>query len=90
MRYADGSEIQPGDVVQIDARYRGTVVASMDLGQYLPGQEQWAYLKEGIMVDTDFAGPVHYTADATDELVLIQRSPSPNSSLDTDAPRRST
>ncbi|WP_426341350.1 hypothetical protein ACN9MZ_06175 [Pseudoduganella sp. S-14] len=74
MQYADGSEIKPGDVIQIDSRYRGTVVASMDLGEYLPGQESWSYLKEGIMVDTDFGGLVHYTRNATDDLVLIKRA----------------
>ena len=84
MQYTDGNEIKPGDLVQIECRYRGTVIASMDLGEYLPGQEQWAYLKEGIMVDTDFAGLVHYTTDATDDLVLLQRPGSPNSTLHTD------
>jgi hypothetical protein len=84
MKYADGNEIKPGDVVKIDTRYCGTVVASMDLGEYLPGHEQWAYLEEGIMVDTDFAGLVHYTSDATDELVFLKHPDSPNSSLYTD------
>jgi hypothetical protein len=84
MRYADGNEIKPGDVVQIDSRYRGTVIASMDLGEYLPGHEQWAYLKEGVMVDTDFAGLVHYTPDATDDLVLLKRPGSSNSTLHID------
>lgn len=83
MKYADGNEIRAGDVVQIDSRYRGRVIASMDQNEYLPGHEQWSYLKEGIMVDTDFAGLVHYTADATDELILLQRPSSPNSTLHT-------
>jgi hypothetical protein len=83
MRYANGDEIKPGDVVQSDTRYRGTVVASMDLGEYLSGQEQWMYLKEGIMVNTDFAGLVHYQSDATDELALLERPSAPNSSLHT-------
>lgn len=78
MRYEDGTEILPGDIVRIDSQYRGTVVASMDLGQYLVGQEQWSYLGRGIMVDTDFGGLVHYTADATDDLVLIDRPNNPS------------
>jgi hypothetical protein len=73
MKYADGTEIEPGDVVQIDGAYRGVVVASMDTGKYLPGQEGWGYLGQGIMVDTDFGGLVHYTTEATDELVLFDR-----------------
>jgi hypothetical protein len=73
MRYADGQTIEPGDIVQIDGQYRGRVVASMDTNSYLPGEEYWGHLSEGIMVDTDFAGLVHYTTDATDELVLLER-----------------
>lgn len=79
MRYANGNEIKLGDVVKIDGRYSGTVVASMDHGEYFPGQEEWAYLKEGIMVDTDFAGLVHYTKDAADDLVLVRRADFPHS-----------
>jgi hypothetical protein len=45
----------------------------MDTGRYLPEGEGWAYLKKGIMVDTDFAGLVHYTAETTDEFVLLER-----------------
>ena len=74
MRYPDGAEVRPGDVVEIDLNYRGVVVACMDSHAYLPGQESWAYLREGIMVDTDFGGLVHFTADATDQLKLIRRS----------------
>ncbi|MGR4877810.1 hypothetical protein [Pseudoxanthomonas sp. LARHCG66] len=73
MKYADGTDIKPGDVVQIDTQYRGRVIASMDTGEYLPGQDGWAYLGTGIMVDTDFGGLVHYTAETADDLVLMQR-----------------
>jgi hypothetical protein len=73
MKYADGREIEPGDIVQIDVVHRGTVMASMDTDRYLPGWQDWAYLKEGIMVDTSFGGLVHYTDGASDELVLISR-----------------
>lgn len=73
MKYADGSEIQPGDIIQIDSVYRGKVIASMDTGRYLPEGEGWAYLEKGIMVDTDFAGLVHYTAETADEFVLLER-----------------
>ena len=73
MKYEDGSDIEPGDVVQIDRIYQGRVLAAMDTGRYLLGQEQWEYLGQGIMVDTDFAGLVHYTSEATDDLVLLER-----------------
>lgn len=74
MRYENGSVIQPGDIVEIDGKYSGQVVASMDTSQYLPGEEAWAYLAEGIMVMTNFAGLVHYTSQATDRLVLKARN----------------
>jgi hypothetical protein len=73
MKYADGTDIKPGDVIQIDVKYRGQVIASMDTSEYLPGEDRWAYLVVGIMVDTDFGGLVHYTAETADDFVLIQR-----------------
>jgi hypothetical protein len=48
----------------------------MDTGEYLLGQEVWAGLSIGIMVDTDFGGLVHYTDAATDFLELLARSDS--------------
>lgn len=60
--------------MRIDAKYQGRVLASMDTGKYLPGHEGWAYLGEGIMVDTDFAGLVHYKDDGNeDALELVLR-----------------
>ena len=73
MTYPDGTTIRPGDVVSIDSKYRGRVVASMDTNEYLSGQDSWAYLSNGIMVDTDFAGLVHYTSEASMSLSLIER-----------------
>jgi hypothetical protein len=73
VHYSDGTTIEPGDIVRIDHDYRGTVVASMDTQRYLPGHEYWSHLPEGIVVDTDFAGLVHYTTDASDPLELIER-----------------
>ena len=73
MLYPDGMKILAGDLVAIDGQYRGTVVASIDAGSYLPGEESWAYLGSGVMVRTNFAGLVHYTTQAHDELVLLER-----------------
>ena len=73
MKYRDGFDIEPGDIIQIAAKYRGKVIASMDTGRYLPGQEGWAYLGEGIMVDTDFGGLVHYTVETAEDFTLIER-----------------
>ncbi len=74
MRYSDDNEALVGDIIQIDLACRGIVVACMDRGDYLPTYEGWACLREGIMVDTDFGGLVHYTSAAADELVLLERA----------------
>jgi len=74
MKYPDGTEMKPGDVVQIDVQYRGRVIASMDTGEYLPGQEHWSYLAAGVMIDTDYGGLVHYTSETADEFVLVSRT----------------
>ena len=73
MKYADGADIKPGDIMQIDGQYRGRVIASMDTSEYLPGEGSWAYLGVGIMVDTDFAGLVHYTTETAENFVLVER-----------------
>ena len=75
MKFPDGTDIEPGDLIQIDTKYRGRVIASMDTGRYLPGEEGWSYLKVGIMVDTDFGGLVHYTTDTADAFLLIEHAP---------------
>jgi hypothetical protein len=73
MKFSDGRDIEPGDLIQIGEKYRGRVIASMDTSKYLTGEEGWSYLAEGIMVDTDFAGLVHYTSENADDFVLIHR-----------------
>lgn len=73
MKYPDGTDIRPGDVIQIDGDYRGLVIASMDTSEYLQGEDAWAYLGTGIMVNTNFAGLVHYTTETAECFVLIER-----------------
>ena len=73
MKYKDGQRVLAGDVVEIDGRYHGVVIAAIDEGSYLPGGEDWEYLGNGAMIDTDFAGLVHYSAD-DEELVLVRRA----------------
>jgi hypothetical protein len=78
VRYADNNEPLLGDLLQIDLRYRGVVVACIDAGRYAPGYKAFAYLGDGLMVDTDFAGLVHYTQSSIkdDNLRLLRRAPS--------------
>ncbi len=78
MNYADGQEVMVGDTISIDTNYRGVVVACMDRGEYSPEYpaEQWSGLKEGVMVETDFAGLVHYTQSFVMDLALVARADS--------------
>ncbi len=75
MNYFDGALIEPGDVVLLDGINRGRVVASIDTARHLPEHDGWAYLGESIMVDTDFAGLVHYTSQTIGTIALLQRPP---------------
>ena len=59
VNYLDGTLIEPGDLVLLDGVDRGRVVASIDTARHLPEHGGWAYLGQGIMVDTEFAGMVH-------------------------------
>ena len=72
MNYLDGTLIEPGDVVLLDGKDRGRVVASIDTGRFLPEHGGWGYLGEGIMVDTDFAGLVHYTSQTIGAVALLE------------------
>jgi hypothetical protein len=40
----------------------------MDSGTCLPGFDDWQCLGEGILVDTEFAGLVHYTATTSEDI----------------------
>lgn len=75
MKYSDGSEAHVGDVVVIDGKHKGTVVASIDTNEYTAEhpKEQWAYLGRGVMIDTDFGGLVHYSDTSQEHIVLKQR-----------------
>ena len=68
MKHADGTDLQLGGDVRIDGRFRGRVVACMNLGACLPEFESWQYLGEGILVDTGFDGLVRYTETARDDI----------------------
>jgi hypothetical protein len=75
VRYADGNEALLGDIVAIDEKYRGVVVANIDGNQYAdahPGA-QWSYLGKGILVETDFGGLVHYEDGKNEHMVLVKR-----------------
>jgi hypothetical protein len=62
MKYPDGSEVRLGDLVELWEGNNGTVVCSIDTGEYsgeFP-KEQWEYLGSGVLVLSDNAGLIHY------------------------------
>ena len=73
MTYTDGQAMLAGDEVLISGRYRGTVIAAIDHGSYLPGQEAWASLGCGTVIDTDFGGLVHYPDGSHEYFERIRR-----------------
>lgn len=76
MKYVQGEEGMLGDIVSIDGNYRGVVVACLDRSEYSEQapESEWRYLSDGIIVDTDFGGLVHYRSSDDDRLELIERA----------------
>jgi hypothetical protein len=76
MRYADGNDAKIGDVVAIDDQYQGVVVASIDSDEYSAQypKEDWAFLQKGVLIDTNFAGLVHYSESSDEHMVLLRRA----------------
>ncbi len=76
MFYSDSNEARVGDTIAIDEKYSGVVVAVIDTNEFSENYpvEQWAYLREGILVDTDFGGLVHYQSTEHEKILLISRA----------------
>lgn len=74
MKYTCGAEVRVGDKVKLWDCCFGTVVASIDLNEYshqFP-ENEWAYLKSGVLINSDKGGVIHYTENDED-LELIER-----------------
>lgn len=76
MRYITGEVARVGDAVSELDGLRGTVVCSIDTAEYSVSypKAQWSYLKEGIMIEFDQIGLVHYVDPAG--LIFIDRGSS--------------
>ena len=74
MRYHDGKPIHVGDVVTIDVRHEGTVVACIEDGIFLHPhtREQWTHLHDGVLIDTGFGEVVHYADEGALEAAQVR------------------
>ena len=74
MNYSDGKKVQVGDEVELWSGKFGRVVCSIDDGVYTSdySEEDWAYLKAGVMVKMDNGELMHYSMEEPG-LKLIQR-----------------
>jgi hypothetical protein len=78
MKYPDGRHIALGDRIQLWKGQTGTVVCSIDTGEFMKEypKAEWEYLKSGILVKTDAGELFHYTeADEDFELVGSNAKP---------------
>jgi hypothetical protein len=62
MRYPDGGEVRLGDRITLWDGNEGTVVCSIDTGEYSLSypKEHWDYLGSGVLVLSEKAGLIHY------------------------------
>jgi hypothetical protein len=74
MKYPDGQDAKLGDKVTLNQGAPGIVVCSIDTGEYSAScpEEEWSYLKQGIIVDFPSYGLIHYTEPDAD-LRLVAR-----------------
>jgi hypothetical protein len=67
MRYPDGQEVKLGDKVALENDQQGTVVCSIDRGEYSASypRTQWGYLGAGVLIEFPSYGLVHYKEPET-------------------------
>lgn len=74
MNYPDGSKVMIGDRLKLWEDCYGTVVCSIDDGQYTAEypEEHWSYLRSGVLIDSNKTGLIHYT-ELEDSFELVER-----------------
>jgi hypothetical protein len=72
MKYPLGETVKTGDTVDVGNGLTGVVVAVIDPPSYSVGYpaSEWAYLTNGVLVETGEAGLVH-VSEADSDFVLI-------------------
>lgn len=74
MKYPNGDQIKVGDILQLWEGCEGIVVCSIEDSVYSSEftENDWAYLKEGILIKSDSAGIIHYT-EPEESFKLLKR-----------------
>jgi hypothetical protein len=72
MKYPDGQDISVGDRVKLSSGQMGTVVCSIDSGEFTKAfpKSDWEHLKSGIIIEADNGEVFHY-AEADEDLELV-------------------
>jgi hypothetical protein len=72
MKYADGQSVALGDRVKLWDNLCGTVVCSIDTGEFTKEytEAEWAYLKSGVIVKAD-SGEVFHYAEPDEDFELL-------------------
>jgi hypothetical protein len=75
MKYSNGEVVKIGDKVKMWKGCFGVVVCSIDTDEYSEKypKEQWSYLQNGAMFETDCVGLVHQI-EPDEDLELIERA----------------
>jgi hypothetical protein len=81
MKYLNGNQVKPGDLVDIATIGRGKVVCDYDKKLALSGYLDWLdvtpalgdSLYQGVMIKTEAFGFIHYSENNGD-IILIERN----------------
>lgn len=76
MNYPNGQKIKLGDKLKLWGDCFGEVVCLISDGEYSDKftRKDWEYLGEGVLIDTDTAGLIHFTVlDSSFQLLQRQK-----------------
>jgi WD40 repeat protein len=78
MKYADGQLVAVGDRVKLWDNEYGTVVSSIDTGEFTKEYPKtaWDYLNSGILIKADDGELFHY-AEPDEDFELVKSSTAP-------------
>lgn len=76
MKYSDGREVKVGDRVELWSGCFGIVVCSFDDNVYTTdfSEQDWGYLRTGVLIKTGKAGLIHYIESDEDILLLAREN----------------